>query len=393
MKVYHYKAATPQGQIKKGLHAGESAKVVRRALRQQGLLPIELKEEMPSSARMRSVDLTLFTRQLANLIRTGAPIEEALAILSQSFNHQQAMIRALSHAIAEGQSLAHALARYPRCFPAVYRAAIHAAESGGYLPTILEHLAQHAQRQHAMRQKLLQASIYPLVVTGIAMLIVSFLLIFAVPNLLMVFQTSHQALPLITQMLLGLSGFFSNNGLFLLLGLIVAGGLYRHLLKRDTVRVWRDQCLLKWPLFGYFVRSSNTARYISTLGMLMMANVPLLNAMKMAAELVVNAPIRSALIQAENDVREGEAIHQALKKTGHFQPMALYFIQNGEQTGQLSTALQQVSQHQEDELTRFINIIMTLFEPCMILVMGGVVLFIVLAILLPIFSINDLVSL
>ncbi|MSP53377.1 MAG: type II secretion system protein GspF [Gammaproteobacteria bacterium] len=404
MGAYNYTALDASGKNRKGVVQADNEKTARQQLRQQGLTPIDLRYVSEASqtkvgyfnlrrTRVSVAELALLTRQLATMLQAGIPLDETLQSIAEQAEKQRgkSMLLAVRAKVLEGHSLATGLAEFPHVFNNLYRATVAAGEKTGHLDKVLERLAEFTERRQEVRQKIIQALIYPSVIICAAIGIVSFLLAFVVPKMITVFQQSGQALPVATQILLALSQFLQSFGLYLVIVIIAAVVLFIRALRRPLFKARMDRWLLKLPLFGKAIRLVNTARFAHTFAILTSAGVSVLEAMRIGSDIVTNTPIKESLLIATRQVREGVAIHRALKQTGYFPPMSIYLIASGENTGRLEPMLQRSAHTQEQQVERMINVILALFEPLMILVMGSIVLFIVLAILLPIFNMDQLV--
>ncbi|MEQ1668086.1 MAG: type II secretion system F family protein, partial [Sulfuriferula sp.] len=290
-----------------------------------------------------------------------------------------------------GQSFAGALGAYEKSFPDFYRALVHGGEESGALPTVLQHLADYLDARQALKQKTSLALLYPTLVTIVAIMIVTGLLVYVVPQVVQVFQQSRQSLPLLTRVMIGLSDFLRETWPYILI--VITGGIVsaRMALRRDATRLRWHQLLLRLPWLGSLVRSSNTARFASTLAILVGGGVPLLSALATGAGVMSNMVLQKAVIHAIDRVREGVSLARALGATQAFPPLLIHLIASGEVSGKLEQMLKRAAQLETQSLERRLTVFLTLLEPIMILVMGGIVLLIVLAILLPIIEINQLV--
>lgn len=400
MTTYRYQAIDHLGKNSSGFVEMDSAKAVRQHLRDKGLIPVtveshtnEKKTQINRTKKIKVRELALLTRQLATLIAAKLPIEQAIqGVSEQSENkHVKTLLLNLRSKVLEGHSLANAIKQFPESFPPLYCATIEAGEHSGKLDIVLNRLADHTEQQQAMKQKIQQALIYPSVMTIISIAIIIFLLSFVVPKIIGVFNSTGQALPTITQTLLVISQFFSNYGLFCLLGFVIAAFGFKQALKKEALRMRYDLLLLKVPLISYLIRATNTARFSHTLAILSSGGVPILKSLSVATELLSNLPIKEAVSQAVIAVKEGAPLSKALKKTTYFNPMSIHLIASGENSGKLSEMLEHAAKTQDTDVKRIIETGLTLFEPLIILVMGAFVLFIVLATLLPIFSMDQLV--
>lgn len=402
MPAFQYKATNPQGKTVKGVFEGDSEKYIRQKLRDQGLIPLSvtlIKEGKSSSGRLsqmnlgiRTQDIALFTRQFATLLQAGIPIEEALQGVAEQTEKKKFknIILAVRAEIQEGKSLANAMASFPGIFSALFRASIHAGEQTGYLDRILNRLADYLERQQVLKQKVQQALVYPSLMICVSILIVSFLLVYVVPKILAVFQDNHQPLPAITLFLLGLSHFLGKYGIFLLLGLAALLYSSQQLLKKEKLRFRWHNFLTTLPIVGYLIKTVNVARFARTLGMLVNSGVPIIDSLKIALAVVGMLPIRKSIEKATEQIAQGRAIAQTFKETRYFSAMTLHLIANGEMSGQLESMLEKAADIQENEVSRIIDTGLTLLEPLIIIIMGAIVLFIVLAILLPIFQLDQL---
>lgn len=402
MGAFEYIALDERGREKKGVLEGDAPRAVRATLRAKGLTPLEVREvEDHSNVQrlfslergMSITDLSLFTRQLATLSRASLPMEEALkAVAEQTENSRsQRIILGVRSQVVEGRTLATALASFPGSFNQLYRATIAAGEQSGQLDEVLEGLADYVEGQQAIRLKLIGALVYPAFLTILVIGIVTLLMVMVVPDLVQTFESNNAELPLLTRILIAISDFLRTWGW--LLGLAIptgaAGAVYT--LRREHIRYEMHKKLLTLPILGRLIRSINTARLTRTLSILTRSGVPVLEAMTIGAEVISNLPMREAVQRAATKVREGESIHRALGAERLFPPITLHMIANGELSGELEAMLKRAAEHQEREMETFLQSVLGILGPAVILVMGGMVLLIVLAILLPVFDLNQLV--
>jgi general secretion pathway protein F len=402
MPAFAYQALDARGATERGVLQGDTARAVRALLRERGLNPLRVEEvdERAGGGRrafarrgIGSAELALLTRQLATLVAAGLPIDEALGALAEQAGseRQRALTLGLRARVMEGASLAQALADFPDTFPDVFRASVGAGEQSGRLDHVLERLADHAEQRDLLKQKILAALAYPLLLGLVAVAVVAGLLAWVVPQIVGVFENLHQALPLATRALIALSAFVRAWGWLLLLVLVALAVLARLLLLREDMRRRWHGVLLRLPFIGRLVRAANTARATRTLALLAGSAVPLLDALGIAAQVVPNLPMREALRRAAFKVREGSAFSRALGESGLFPPVALRLIASGERSGQLPRMLDEAASQQQRELDRWLTALTAILGPAVILAVGAVVLFIVLAILLPIFNLNQMV--
>ncbi len=403
MPAFEYTALDGAGRTRKGVEEGDSPRQVRSRLREQGLTPMSVNQVAERQALLRMpvfqqcikpLELALATRQMATLARAGLPIEEVLATVARQSESPRvrSALTAVRTRVMEGLPLAHALGEFPSVFPVIYRTTIAAGEQAGRLDLVLERLADNVEAQNAMRQKIQLAMFYPAILTCVALLVTVALLTYVVPEVVKVFDGMNQELPLLTRSLIAVSDTLRDWGIVILL--VLAGLIYgaRTLLKKPAYqRRWHD-FLLRLPLIGRLTRGLNTARFARTLNILAGSGVPLLDALNMSASVISNLPMREAVSAAAQRVREGAGVGLALERSGYFPAMTLSLIKSGESSGTLDSMLERAAETQERELEARIAMVMGVFEPLLILTMGAVVLVIVLAILLPIFELNQLVN-
>ncbi|MGQ3890987.1 GspF family T2SS innner membrane protein variant LspF [Legionella sp. CNM-4043-24] len=398
MPAYHYQALSRHGSSTKGVIEADSERHARQLLRERDLIPTQVRaftrQKTQNHSSLSAQDLSLLTRQLATLLAAGIPVEESLRGVSEQTEKgkPRELIIGVRSKVMEGYSLAQALAEFPNAFPELYRATVAAGEQTGRLDLVLEKLADYTENQQNTRQKVQQALIYPSLMIVVSTAIISFLLAFVVPKIIEVFTSSGQTLPAMTQVLITFSQFIKSWGLYLLGGLAALIVLFRQSLKNMKIKMAWHRILLRLPVCGYLVKSTNVARYIHTFGILFAAGVNVLETMRVSASLINNLVMRSAFDAATVRVREGTGISLALKDTGFLSPMATHLIASGEKSGQISAMMDRTGSHLDNEVKRLIDTALTLLEPLVILFMGAVVLFIVLATLLPIFSMEQLVS-
>jgi general secretion pathway protein F len=401
--AFAYQALDASGKTQRGVLQGDTARSVRGSLRERGLNPLSVEEVREGAARdsnvfarrgMSGTQLAMLTRQLATLIGAGLPIDEALGALSEQAENerQRGMTVALRARVMEGASLAQAMGEFPESFPEIFRATVGAGEQSGRLETVLEKLADYAEARDALRQKILAALAYPLLLSLVAAAVVAGLLTWVVPQIVGVFQNLHQTLPLATRALMALSAFLRAWGWVLLLLLIIAIVAARIALRSEPLRYRWHAFLLRIPLIGRLTRAANTARATRTLALLSESAVPLLDALGIAAQVVPNLPMREAMRRAAFKVREGTAFSRALGESGQFPPVALRLIASGERSGELPRMLGEAASQQQRELDRWLGALTAVLGPAVILLVGAMVLFIVLAILLPIFNLNQMVK-
>ncbi len=405
MGAFEYTALDDRGREKKGVLEGDAARQVRQQLREQGWVPLAVQEvaqrEAGRSKRagilqrgISATDLALLTRQLATLTRAGLPLEECLRAVSQQTEKARikSMLLAVRSRVMEGHTLAAGLADFPNIFPELYRTTVEAGEQSGHLERVLERLADYTENRQLMRQKIQLAVFYPALLTLVAILVVGGLMTYVVPQVVQVFDNIGQQLPPLTRGLIAISDFLRNYGLFILL-LVVLGVIgFSYLLRNVGVRRSFHRFLLTVPMISRLERGLNTGRFARTFSILAASGVQVLESMRISAQVMSNLPMQEAVAEASARVREGTGISAALEKSGYFPPMTVHLIASGEASGKLEEMLERAAVNQEREIETLIAAVLGLFEPLLILLMGGIVLIIVLAILLPIFDLNQLVQ-
>jgi general secretion pathway protein F len=401
--AFAYQALDGSGRTQRGVLQGDTARAVRGALRERGLNPLSVDEVREGAARRAGIfarrgiggaELALLTRQLATLVGAGLPIDEALGALSEQADgeRQRGMTAALRARVMEGASLAQAMGEFPESFPDVFRATVGAGEQSGKLDIVLEKLADYAEARDALKQKILAALAYPILLSIVAIAVVAGLMTWVVPQIVGVFENLHQSLPLATRALTALSAFVRGWGWLLLILVVAAIVAARIALRSEPVRRRWHALVLRLPLVGRLARAANTARAMRTLALLASSAVPLLDALNIAASVVPNLPMQEAMRRAAFKVREGTAFSRALGESGWFPPVALRLIASGERSGELPRMLGEAAMQQQRELDRWLGALTSVLGPAVILLVGAMVLFIVLAILLPIFNLNQMVK-
>jgi general secretion pathway protein F len=338
-------------------------------------------------------DLSLFTRQLATLVRAGLPLEESLLAVSQQTEKPriQSIILGVRARVMEGHTLADGFAEFPRVFPEIYRATVSAGEQAGHLDNVLERLADYTEGREQIRQKILAAMLYPIVLTVMCFAIVSGLLVFVVPKVVSVFEASKSKLPLITRALIGTSDFLRDYGVYLVIAAVMALILFQRWVRNPAARRQYHRLLLRLPIIGKLARGFNTARFTRTFSILSGSSVPVLEALRIAGEVVTNLPMRDAVADTAARVREGAAIGRSLAASKLFPPMTIHLISSGESSGQLENMLERAAISQERELDALVAAMVGLLGPLLIIMMGVFVMGIVFAMLLPIFQMNQLI--
>ena len=406
MAAFEYIALDEQGKQHKGTLEADSGRQVRQILRGKDWTPLSVnqvsEQRRGDSDRdfalfrrgVSAIELATITRQLATLIQAAMPIEEAIygVAAQQEKRRLKNILLAVRSRVLEGYTLAQSLEAYPEIFPQMYRATVSAGEHAGYLDRVLNRLADYTEARMRSGQKIQQALLYPIILMMASLGIVSFLLGYVVPDVVKVFVDTGQELPLITRLLIGTSEGFQAYWSFILGFIILLVTVFKQFLKRPSVRLSLHKFLLKAPFIGRFVRTASAARFASTLSILTRSGVSLVEALIIAAQVIENKAIRRAVQDAAQRVSEGTSLNKSLAETGYFPPLMLHMIASGESTGELDEMLDRTAQNQQMELDGRIALLLGLFEPLMLVIMGGVVMVIVLAILLPILNMNQLLS-
>ena len=405
MAGFRYQAIANDGRIHQGVLEFDNARQARLHLRDQGLIPIEVDPLAPDQKKSRlgalslrsklsNAELNLITRQLATLFDAGLSVEQAFtALIEQSETlHQQQILAGVRAEVLAGKSLAKALDQFPGVFPELYRALVNAGEQSGQLSLVLLRLADYLEARQLLLQKITLALIYPAVVTVTALCIVIGLMTYVVPQVVQVFQNSQQILPLLTRALIVLSDFIRHTGIYWLIALLGAVWMARRLLLKPNNLYAFHHFLLRIPVLGRLTRTLNAARFASTLAILVGSRVPLLTALQAGADVVSNQPMKKALVEAQRMVREGVPLARALGASKLFPPLLVHMIASGESSGRLDEMLERAAKQQTNEVENRLATLTSLFEPVLILVMGVIVLLIVMAMLLPIFEMNQLIK-
>ncbi len=404
MAAYEYTALDTTGREHRGVLDGDSARQVRQLLRDQALLPVTVSEVTDTEparmlrfsfgTRVSTTDLALLTRQLSTLVRSGIPLEEALLAVSQQSEHArvQGVVAGVRARVLEGRTLAEGLGAFPKVFPEIYRATVSAGEQSGHLDAVLERMADYTENRQVLQQKIRNAMLYPVLLTVICLGIVSVLLGYVVPEVVRVFEAGERELPILTRLLIGASDFL-RAWWWLLLALVAAAVWgFRRWLRKPASRRTFDLLKLRMPIVGRITRGNNAARFARTFSILTASAVPVLEALRIAGEVVTNSPMRQAVQDAAVRVREGAPIARSLAASKLFPPMLIHLIASGETSGELESMLERAADNQERELDGTVNTAVGILGPVMILVMGIFVFMIVIALLLPIFQLNQLVS-
>jgi general secretion pathway protein F len=407
MAAFSYKALNEDGKQVTGVMEGDSERQGRAMLRSRNLKTLELlptQKTLTGATGVRRwtrqgpglsvAELSLFSRQLASLLQSGLPLDDALSICAKQNRRQAAtaLLSSIRSSILEGQTLAQAMSAYPAAFNRTYCAMIKAGEAAGYLSQVLERLATYAEGARQSRQKLQMALLYPLILLGVSILIVALLMVFVVPRLTAMFENSGSELPGLTRALIATSDFLGSAwAVSIPAAILLLIAAWRLLMSKESRRLSADRIFLEVPLLGHIIRQADSARFASTISILLNSGVPLVEALHIAGQVVDNAHLRAGVQRVAVKVREGGSFSKALGQEDGFSPLLIQMASSGEANGTLGTQMAYASENQERELTVLLGTFMALLEPLTILLMGGLVTLIMLAVLLPIFELNTLI--
>ncbi|HEX4781842.1 MAG TPA: type II secretion system inner membrane protein GspF [Usitatibacter sp.] len=403
MPGFRYQAYSVEGKLHKGVLEADSARQARASLRDQGLTPYRVEviaaNDASAGSRLRPVSLsgaqvTQLTRGLASLLEAGLTVEQAFNALIEQAETERSrqVLAALRGEVLAGNTVAKALASFPNVFPELYRTLVAAGESSGQLPRVLSRLSDYLEERAQLRARLSLALIYPVIVMCVALGVVGALLIYVLPQVVQVFEHARAQLPLLTRMLIALSGFLQATWILWIVVAIALGAALRVALKRPASRAALHRFAWRAPVVGRVLRYLDAARLAATLAILVGSRVPILQALDAGTGVMTLVPMRDALTTAARGVREGMPLARALGATQAFPPVMVHLIASGETSGRLDEALERAARTQQNDIATRLQAFAALFEPVMILAMGGVVLVIVLAILLPIFQLNSLIG-
>lgn len=405
MAAFEYQALDARGRKSKGVLEADNARHARQILREQKLTPVSLElatqqEKMLASGRnwfargISASDLALITRQIATLVEAALPIENALQAVAEQCEKPrlQSMMMSVRSKVVEGYSLAEGLAEFPYVFDHLYRSMVAAGEKSGHLDAVLNRLADYTEQRQHMRSQIMQALLYPAILSFFAVAVISILLTAVVPKIVEQFSHMGQSLPGATLFLIAASDFLRNYGLLVLLAIVLAVVMLKRALKKPEFRLKYDRIVLRAGMLGKVSRGLNTARFARTLSILNASAVPLLEAMRISTDVLDNTYMKQSLAEATLRVREGSSLRSSLDQTKLFPPMMLHMIASGEKSGQLDGMLERAANTQDREFETLVTVSLKVFEPVLVSVMAGMVLFIVLAILQPILALNNLVG-
>ncbi len=405
MAAFDYQAVDSRGKNKKGVIEGDTPRHVRSLLREQGLMPIEVTPSLQKSKqqnkasrfggkKISAAELALITRQLSTLVESGLPIEESLMAVAEQCdkNSLKSMVMAVRTKVTEGYGLAESMAEFPQIFNRLFRAMVAAGEKSGHLDKVLDRLADYTEQRQQLRSQLIQALVYPIIMTVVATGVIAILLTAVVPKIVGQFEHMGANLPGTTKLLIASSDFLRDYGLAIVLVIAALMFLWSQLLKKASFKFAYHKHFLALPGIGKVAKSINTARFARTLSILTASAVPLLESMKISGEVLDNLFIKQSVKESADKVREGASLRVSLEQTKLFPPMMLHMIASGEKSGQLEHMLGRAADNQDREFEAIVSISLKAFEPALMVVMAGIVLFIVMAILQPILQLNTLIG-
>ena len=404
MAAFSYKALDDNGRVLTGIIDGESERQVRNQLRSKYLKPIEVQEAGDEkeqslvrqilSPRISQSDLALFTRQIATLVKSDVPLDEALAATAAQSRKARvkSLVLQIRNSVVGGHSLGTSLGEFPRSFNDMYCAMVRAGESAGFLGQVLEQLAEYIENRQFAQQKLKMALIYPLALMAVAVIVIALLMIFVMPELVSLFDHTNAELPALTRAFITLSDFMVAFWWLVILFLIVLISGINQLIRIPAIKSAWDKLLLRLPFVSIFIKTVDTERFTSTLAILVSSGVPLLEGLRIASAVVSNTHLRRSCLTVAGAVQEGESLYRAMDKEDVFSPMLVQMVASGESSGNLETMLMRSARNQGRELEAILNTLLGIMEPTIIVVMASVVGAIVMAVLLPIMQMNTLVA-
>ena len=398
MPFFEYSAFDTNGHKKNGQIEADSERSARQLLRDQSLMPSEIASVVPAANKQKhnrsvpSKDIALFTQQFAALVQSNIPLEEALNVAASQTRNKNLKItlQQIRTKVLGGHSIADGMREHPKVFSPIFRALVQAGEHTGELSKVLLKLADHTERSQKLRNTVVQATVYPIVLTIVAFSIISLLMAFVVPKVVSQFEGTGQELPILTKIMITCSNFIINYGLWLIGFLILFTFIWRHLLKNENFLLKVHRLMLRLPVAGYLIINLETTRLLGTLSIMLNGGSDLLDALNVSGHTLHNRSIRLTLQEVTEKVKAGQLLSKMLSAAKIFPPISLYIVANGEHSGKLGQALEQAAFQQENELNNSIGIATKLIEPILMLVFGVLVFAIVLAILLPILQMNNL---
>ena len=404
MPAFEFRSLDARGKVRKGMQEADSARQVRQQLRDKGWVPLEVREArdrksgssvlagLSRAGKLNTAEQALITRQLATLIRSGLPIEQALSAVARQAGrpHVERVVLAVRAKVIEGYSLARSMAEFPRAFPEMYRATVAAGEQSGHLEQVLEQLAEYLENRHDTGRSVMQSMIYPAFILVFSIVIITLMMTYVVPRMVDVFARNEEGLPALTRVMIVISDFFRDWLWLAVLAIVVGVVAFIHAMKAPSFRMRVHKRMARMPLLGKLICTADSSRLASTLGILSRSGVPLVEALAISGQVVSNLAVREAVKQAAGKVREGGSLSRALDTSGYFPPMLVQMIASGEASGELDRMLTRAAEYQERELAGVVNTVVGLLGPAMLLTMASLVFLIVLAMMQPIMQMNAL---
>lgn len=404
MAAFEYQALDTRGKKSKGVLEADNARQARQLLRERKLTPLSVeiaaKQELIASGKrwfkrkISAAELALITRQLATLIAAALPIESALLAVAEQCEKPRLknMMMSVRSKVVEGYSFAEGLQEFPHVFDHLYRSMVAAGEKSGHLDQVLNRLADYTEQRQHMRNQIIMASVYPVVMVIVAFSVIGILLAAVVPKITEQFEHMGQQLPALTRFMIGASEFVQAYGIWVVLLLLLMAVGWQRLLTKPAIKLGYDRRILKIKVIGRIVNSVNTARFARTLSILNASGVPLLDAMRISADVLDNSYMRQSVAEAAGRVREGTSLRTALEQTKLFPPMMLHMIASGEKSGQLDSMLERAADTLDREFEMTMTVSLEIFKPLVVIMLAVIVFLIVMAILLPILELNNMVG-
>ncbi len=405
MAAFEYQALDVKGKKLKGVLEADNARQARQVLRERKLTPLSVdlasqQEKLLANGKtwlqrkISAAELALITRQLATLVAAALPIESALLAVAEQCDKPRLknMVMSVRSKVVEGYSLAEGLAEFPHIFDHLFRSMVAAGEKSGHLDQVLNRLADYTEQRQHMRNQIIMASVYPIVMIVVSILVIGILLAAVVPKITEQFEHMGQQLPALTRFMINASEFVQQYGIWILLFLLLASIGWQRMLTKPAIKLAYDRRILKVNVIGRIVNSINTARFARTLSILNASGVPLLEAMRISADVLSNTYMRQSVTEAASRVREGASLRAALEQTKLFPPMMLHMIASGEKSGQLDTMLERAADTLDREFEMTMTVSLEIFKPLVVIILAIIVCLIVMAILLPILELNNMVG-
>lgn len=404
MSTFRYKAFDRLGKNKSGVITADSPRIARQLLKERGLTVAHIEQSIVNQEKrtgfnrlkkpVSALELSLITRQFAILLNSGLSVEQALNALIDQLDDQlqKSIMMGVREEVIAGKPLATSMRKFSNVFPDVYCSLIHAGEQSGSLANVMTKLADYSDRTRELTNKIMMAMLYPVIVTIVAIAMIVALLVYVVPQIVKVFESSKQELPFLTKGMIFISDSLRSYGLFILLGIIAIIFSVKNMLKQHEFKLKFHKKLLELPVAGRLFINIDVARFTHTLALLLTSGVPMIAALEASRDTISNYMMKNAIDRALKSVKEGISLAVALGNEKAFPPVVIHLIASGEKSGNLDSLLAQAGNHQELELSHRSQLLTGILEPLLILVMGGVVLLIVIAILLPILNMNNLVN-